>query len=72
MITNMKNYGELIRTARKHAGLTQKELAEKSGVAKITIQQYEAGKRQPRLDQLEMLADAMKMDIGELLSTPSK
>ena len=68
----MKNYGEIIRIARKHAGLTQKELAEKAGVAKITIQQYEAGKRQPRLEQLEMLADAMKMDIGELLSTQSK
>ena len=41
MITNMKNYGEIIRTARKHAGLTQKELAEKSGVNLRTLQQYE-------------------------------
>lgn len=67
----MRNYGEIIKEARKNAGLTQKELADNSGVAKITIQQYETGKRQPRLEQLEMLAKAMEMDIGELLHTQS-
>lgn len=40
-----------IREARKAAGLTQKGLAEKAGLATITIQQYESNKRQPRLDQ---------------------
>ena len=47
--------------------MTQKDLAEFSGVAKITIQQYEAGKRQPRLEQLMKLADTMEIDIDELL-----
>ena len=39
----MNDYGKNIKNARKKAGLTQKELAEASGVAKVTIQQYETG-----------------------------
>lgn len=71
----MNDYGKNIKEARKKAGLTQKELADASGVAKITIQQYEAGKRQPRLEQLGMLAEAMHVSIDELLGVkplPSK
>lgn len=65
----MNDYGKNIKNARKKAGLTQKELAEASGVAKVTIQQYETGKRQPRLEQLSMLAEAMKVHMDELLGT---
>ena len=65
----MNDYGKNIKNARKKAGLTQKELAEESGVAKVTIQQYETGKRQPRLEQLSMLAEAMQVHMDELLGT---
>lgn len=65
----MNDYGKNIKNARKKAGLTQKELAEASGVAKVTIQQYETGKRQPRLEQLSMLAEAMQVHMDELLGT---
>lgn len=65
----MNDYGKNIKNARKKLGLTQKELAEASGVAKVTIQQYETGKRQPRLEQLSMLAEAMKVHMDELLGT---
>lgn len=65
----MNDYGRNIKNARKKLGLTQKELAEASGVAKVTIQQYETGKRQPRLEQLSMLAEAMKVHMDELLGT---
>lgn len=63
----MNDYGKNIREARKKAGLTQKELADASGVAKITIQQYEAGKRQPRLEQLMKIAEAMKIRVDVLM-----
>lgn len=42
--------GENIKKYRKKAHLTQKELAEKCGLAHITIQQYERGLREPRLE----------------------
>ena len=38
--------GKRIQEYRKALSLTQKELAEQSGTAEITIRQYENGKRQ--------------------------
>lgn len=59
--------GQRIKEVRKNAGLTQRELAEKSGTATGTIQQYELGKRQPRLEQLEAIAAALSVSVGSLL-----
>ena len=59
--------GERIRAARKSAGLTQAQLAEKSGVASISIHQYESGKRQPRIEQLKKIAVALGIRWYELL-----
>lgn len=42
-INNSMNIGERLRTARKHAGLTQIELAEKSHVPQQTISKIERG-----------------------------
>lgn len=55
--------GQRIREARKNAGLTQRELAEKSGTATGTIQQYELGKRKPRFEQISAIADALEIDL---------
>ena len=63
----MCEYGKKIKEARKKAGLTQKGLAKKAGVAAVTIQQYETNKRQPKLEQLRKLAEAMEISIDELL-----
>lgn len=59
--------GQRIKAARKDIGLTQDQLAQKSGVATITIRQYETGKRQPRLEQLQKIADALDVSISYLL-----
>lgn len=59
--------GECIRSARKKAGLTQAQLAEKSGVAAISIHQYEAGKRQPRLEQLTRISKALGIHLFDLV-----
>ncbi len=48
-----------IRQLRKQNGFTQRELAERSGVSRRTIQAIEAGTVSPRLDLLEKLAEAM-------------
>lgn len=56
-----------IREARKAAGLTQKGLAEKAGLATITIQQYESNKRQPRLDQLQKISHALGCPLSAFL-----
>lgn len=61
--------GECIKKNRKLAGLTQKELALKCEFATGTIQQYELGKRQPRIEQLEIIADALEISLGELIGS---
>lgn len=61
------NIGMKIKEKRKAAGLTQSKLAELSGVATITIRQYETGKRQPRIEQLEKIANALGISAFELM-----
>ncbi len=61
------NYSNRIKALRKKAGLTQKELAYKTGLAEITIRQYESGKRQPRLEQLRNIASILGVSIGDLV-----
>lgn len=66
----MIKIGEQIRYFRKQAGLTQKELAQKAGIALITLQQYELGKRQPRIDQIYKIAVALDVNIIKLIDIP--
>lgn len=61
--------GERIKNYRKIAGLTQKELGEFAGVATGTIQQYELGKRQPRIEQLQKIAPILKVSVPDLLGS---
>lgn len=59
--------GDNIRERRKKMGMTQKELAEKAIVATGTIQQYELGKRQPRIEQLKRIADVLGVSVESLM-----
>lgn len=61
------NTGEKIKQLRIKNGITQKELANKSGLATGTIQQYELQKRKPKLETVEKIADALNVKIDELL-----
>lgn len=62
--------GERIRDIRIQRGLTQVQLAEASGVAPITIRQYEANKRQPRMEQLRAIAEVFGVSVDYLISEP--
>lgn len=64
--------GERIREARKKAGMKQSDLAEKLGVAVVTIGQYERGQRQPRLEQLQRIADVLEIKWYDLLPDDQK
>lgn len=61
---------ENIKYLRKQKGMTQKKLAEESGLAVITIQQYEAGKYEPKKDSLDKLKTALRCHIYELTDKP--
>lgn len=66
-------YGLTIKTVRKKSGLTQAQLAEKCGMATVTIRQYEAEKRQPRIEQIQAIATALGVDVLDLMGlTPQE
>lgn len=58
--------GERIQAARKKANLKQTDLAEMIGSSVVTVGQYERDKRQPRLEQLARIADALNVTVGYL------
>lgn len=59
--------GERIKSARKERGLTQKGLAAQVGVPYQTIQYWENGRRNPKIDNLQKVADALDTDVNWLL-----
>jgi len=63
--------GSRIKQYRKDKGYTQKKLAEETGIAEITIRQYEADKYKPKFEQLVKLAAALDVDEFILAATPS-
>lgn len=54
-----------IRRIRKECKLTQRELADLSGVDPATISLIEAGKRRPHLETLDSLALALGVEVGD-------
>jgi uncharacterized protein len=60
--------GALLRQARSRAGLTQRELARRAGVAQSVVAAYESGTREPSLGTLAALVEAagisLSIDLG--------
>lgn len=63
----MKDLCEKIRTMRKKKGLSQRELAAKTGFSERAIQSWESGKRLPGYDGLLALADVLNVSTDWLL-----
>jgi len=45
------------------AGLTQKQLGDKAGIAEPTIRRYELGKLNPKLSTLQKIANALGVSV---------
>lgn len=59
----MSNVLDELKHARKASGLTHDMLAQRAGVSRMTVQRTEAGKIDPRLSTLLVLARALGMDL---------
>jgi transcriptional regulator with XRE-family HTH domain len=57
---------------RRRKKLSQAALAEMLGVEQPTVQRWETGKRQPDLEQISNLANALGVAPGELFSLPQQ
>ena len=64
--------GARIRIARTKAGLTMREAAERIGRTKQSWEQWEQGKRHPRMDTMREIAGALGMTVVELLCVGEK
>ena len=53
--------GEKIQVVRKEKGLSQKDLAEKTGLSIATIQGYEHGKYNPKVENVRKIALALRV-----------
>jgi transcriptional regulator with XRE-family HTH domain len=52
-------FGERLRTARREAGLTQEQLAERAGTDRAAVSEIERGQRDARLSTLLRIEHAL-------------
>lgn len=63
-----KNFRENLRSAITGQGITQRELALRSGIHHVTICNILSGKMEPSLSVCESLAKAAKIKLPEIFS----
>lgn len=59
--------GERIKAARKQAGLTQQELADKLKVSYVGVSQWESGRRNPKQQTLSHIAEVLDIPLSSLI-----
>lgn len=68
----MIQIGNNIKRERSNKNLTQEELANKVYVSRTLITKFESGERMPSEDQIESIAEALKIDPAILTSKNKK
>lgn len=61
-------FGRVVRIKRKTLGLSQEKLAERAGCDRQSINRVENAAYSPSLDRTFLLADALGLQLGELLA----
>jgi transcriptional regulator with XRE-family HTH domain len=59
-------FGERLRMVRKKRGLTEDELAERTGMTRTSISYYETGKQWPSLFNAVCIADVLGVSLDWL------
>lgn len=68
----MKTIGDYLRQQREFAGLTQGELARKTGITQAAISRWEDNLRVPSIESCIKLADFYEISIDELVGRDFK
>lgn len=63
----MNNFAVNLKHFRQTARVTQKQMAERLGMTENAYQNYEYGKREPKLDVLIQIAEILEVSIDDLL-----
>lgn len=62
----MSDFASMLKYLRERDGLSQRELAAKLGMSPSAIGMYESGKRQPKFEDEETIADYFNVDLNTL------
>jgi len=62
----MADFAQMLKYFREREGLTQRELADKLGMSSGAIGMYESGKRHPKFEDEEAIADFFNVDLNTL------
>jgi transcriptional regulator with XRE-family HTH domain len=62
-----EQFGRNLAEARGWAGLSQAQLAKQIGMAQAEVARIEIGTRHPRLDKIVKFADALGVQVRDLL-----
>ena len=65
-------FSQIVKQLRLERGWSQQEVAERVGLNKMTISQYENGKRKPSFEMIEALAEVFHVDLNYLLGFTDK
>ena len=61
------NIGENLKTARKRAGVSQKELAERLGVYQKDVSRWENGERTPSVEVFARICKTLNASADKIL-----
>ena len=67
-----RQYGQQIRYLRKKAGITQTQLAKRVGISLNSVQRYEKNERQPSVESLFQIANALGVTFMDLVLGENK
>src|SRR5262245_2414420 len=65
-------FKDRLRQAREDKGMSQAQLAERTGLQPSAVSHFEAGRRSPSFENLSVLADALGVSTDHLLGREAK
>lgn len=66
------DFSDRVKALRLERGWSQQEVADRLGLNKVTVSQYESRKRRPSFEMIEALADVFHVDMNYLLGFTDK
>lgn len=67
----MSTFSENLKKQRQKKNLTQDQLGQLVGVTGVTIMRYEKGLREPKLETIKSIANALNVPLSELIDLNS-
>lgn len=66
------DFSQIVKSLRLERGWSQQDVADRTGLNKMTISQYENGKRRPSFEVIETLASIFHVDMNYLMGFTDK